>query len=91
MTKRDFSKARARQSIADRGFEPMDGGDIPFGKPRRYKPKVDDRKEASSLISPSTMITKMIECRCGHKGKARIPIARAGGPFKCVKCGRVKT
>lgn len=88
MTKRDFSKASARKNIADRGFEPVDGGDIQFGKPRRRKSKAEDRREAAALMSPSTMITKTITCRCGHKGKVRIPAARVGGPFRCVICGR---
>jgi len=87
MTKRDFSKARALRNIADHGFEPVDGGDVPLGKPRRRKSKASLRKEAAAMMSPSTMITKTLTCRCGHKGKVRIPLARAAGPFRCVICG----
>lgn len=88
MTKRDFSKARALRNIADHGFEPVDGGDVPLGKPRRRKSKASLRKEADALMLPSTMITKTLTCSCGHVGKVRIALARADGPFRCVKCGR---
>lgn len=88
MTRRDFSKARARLNVASRGCEAVDGGDLLFVAPRQRKPKIESRREAQSLMSPSTLITKMIECACGHRGKVRIPAVRASGPFRCVVCKR---
>ncbi|OBZ96740.1 hypothetical protein ADU59_03090 [Pararhizobium polonicum] len=88
MTRRDFSKMRMRQNAVIRGSEPVDGDDLLFAAPRQRKPKAAIRAEANSLISSSTIITKMIECACGHRGRVRIPAVRANGRFKCVTCGR---
>lgn len=89
MSRRDFLKAAARQNVAARGSEPVDGGNLLFAAPRQRKPKAESRQEASSLMSPSSMVTKIIECPCGHKGKVRIPMARVAGPFRCVICGGI--
>ncbi|TDX88469.1 hypothetical protein EDE05_102446 [Neorhizobium sp. R1-B] len=89
MTARDFAKNRVRQRMSRKGAECVTGGGPWLGEgspPRRLKSKIEARQEASALTSPSTMITKTIICRCGHKGKVRIPVARAEGPFRCVKC-----
>jgi hypothetical protein len=90
MSRRDFAKMRTRQNMARRGSEQVDGGNFTFGAPCRSKSKADERKEAAGLLSPSTMITKNITCPCGHKGKVRVPLAKAGGPFRCVSCGKQK-
>lgn len=89
MTVRDFAKSRMRQRMSRKGAEGITGGGPWLGErsaPGRKKSKQQQRQEAGSLISPSTMITKAIECRCGHKGKVLVPITRANGPFRCVKC-----
>lgn len=86
MTGRNFSKMRTRQNIAGRGHEPIDGGSVAIGAPKARTSKADLRNQIQGLASSSTMITKMIECTCGHRGKVRIPLSRADGPFRCVKC-----
>jgi hypothetical protein len=86
MSKRDFSKMRDRVNVQRLGHEPCDGADLLPDAPKSRLSKASQRAKAAGLISPSTMITKMIQCQCGHKGKVRIPLARAGGPFRCVKC-----
>jgi hypothetical protein len=84
---RDFKKLKGLRNIALRGYEPRDGMNLIPGKIRKRKNKAQLRAEAKSLTTPNTMITKMIECRCGHRGKVRIPLVRSAGPFKCVVCG----
>lgn len=91
MTVRDFAKSRMRQRMSRKGAEGITGGGPWRGErsaPGRQKSKQQQRQEAGSLISPSTMITKTIKCPCGHAGKVRIAIAQADGPFRCVKCQR---
>lgn len=88
MSKRDFSKMSGRANILRQGHEPCDGADLFPDAHKSRLSKASQRAKAARLISPSTMITKMIECRCGHKGKVRIPVARASGPFRCVVCKR---
>ncbi|MDR6589529.1 hypothetical protein [Agrobacterium tumefaciens] len=87
MTGRNFEKLRKEQAISRLGYEPRDGMNLIPGKIRKRKSKAQLRAEAKGLTTPNTMITKMIECRCGHSGKVRIPLARSAGPFKCVVCG----
>ncbi len=87
MSRRDFSKSRATQIVAQKGFEDINGGFFgqPTVKPRRPT-KADLRKEAGAAIAGAKLITKIIQCQCGHKGKVRIPVARVRGPFRCVVC-----
>lgn len=87
MTGRNFQKLRKKQAVARLGYEPRDGMNLIPSKIRKRKSKAQLRAETKGLTTPNTMITKMIECRCGHRGKVRIPLARSNGPFKCVICG----
>ncbi|MDQ1198830.1 hypothetical protein QE435_004540 [Rhizobium sp. SORGH_AS 787] len=90
MTGRNFEKLRRDQAVLRLGYEPRDGMNLIPGKIRKKKKtKAQLRAEAASLTNPDTMITKMIECRCGHRGRVRVPLARSEGPFKCVVCGEV--
>lgn len=89
MTRRDFGKDQSRRNVARRGAEAIDGS-THFGQPRKRKPKSEARRETADMMSPSTMITKLITCECGHSGKVRIPIFKAGGPFRCVSCRKQK-
>lgn len=91
MSKRDFSKLKGADNIQRRGFEPRGGADLFPDAPRSRLSKASQRDEAAGLLSPSMMITKIVECRCGHRGKVRIPMARAGGPFRCVVCKKGTT
>ncbi len=86
MTRCNFAKISSRDSVRQPGHEPVDGADLFPDAPKAKISKSSRREIAASLLSPSSMITKIIECKCGHKGKVRIPLARAGGPFRCVKC-----
>lgn len=87
MTGRNFEKLRKEQAISRLGYEPRDGMNLIPGKIRKRKSKAQLRAEAQGLTTSNTMITKMIECSCGHSGRVRIPLSRSGGPFKCVICG----
>lgn len=88
MTGRNFEKLRKDQAVLRLGYEPRDGMNlIPAKVRKKTKTKAQLRAEAAGLTSPDTIITKMIECRCGHRGRARIPFSRSAGPFKCVVCG----
>lgn len=87
MTRRNFPKLRKEQAVARLGYEPRDGMNLIPSKIRKRKSKAQLRAETKGLTTPNTMITKMIECRCGHRGKVRISLARSNGPFKCVICG----
>ena len=90
MTGRNFEKLRKDQAVQRLGSESRDGMNLTPGKIRKKKKtKAQLRAEAAGLINPDTLITKSIECRCGHRRRVRIPLARAGGPFKCVVCGEV--
>lgn len=86
MSKIDFHKARRAANMSSRGHEPVSGSDLApkFRKPR--KSKAAQRTDLAKLMSSDTMITKTIACRCGHKGKVRVPVSKASGPFRCVKC-----
>ena len=43
------------------------------------------RREAAD----AEMITKILRCLCGHRGKVEMPAAMlAGRKFKCSACGR---
>lgn len=84
---RNFEKLRKELAISRLGYEPRDGMNLIPGKIRKRKSKAQLRAEAKGLTTQNTMITKMIECRCGHRGRVRIPFAKAAGPFRCVACG----
>lgn len=86
MSKRDFAKARRFANMSNRGYEPVAGSDLAPSIPKRAISKVSQSAEAASMVSAGTMITKAITCRCGHKGKVRVPMARINGPFRCVMC-----
>lgn len=88
MTARDFAKSRMRQRIARKGSEAITGGRVAVGPPAPRQSKAQLRAEAIAAVAAARFITKMIECRCGHRGKVRLPISRAQGPFRCVICGR---
>lgn len=87
MTRRDFSRANQRDTMRRNGHEPTYGSDLFPALPRTHKPRQMQRTEADAMMSPSTMITKAIECRCGHKGRVKVPFSKVTGPFRCVKCG----
>ncbi len=72
--------------MASRGHEPVTGADLSDKFHRPVKRKSSARTEAAELTR-GQMMTKLISCRCGHSGKVRIPVERAAGPFRCVKCG----
>lgn len=73
MAKRDWGKSRDRQRIASHGAESI-------GQPRRGA-----RKEAAA----AEMVTKILRCPCGHRGKVELPAELlAGKRFKCTSCGR---
>lgn len=73
MTRRDWSKNADRQRIARQGAESI-------GQPRRGA-----RKEAAA----AEMVTKILRCPCGHRGKVELPASMlAGRKFRCTKCDR---
>lgn len=85
---RDFRKLEGWRKVALRGHEPRDGINLLPGKIRKKKKtKAQLRAEVAGLINQDTLVTKLIECRCGHRGRVRVPLARSAGPFKCVVCG----
>lgn len=83
----NFEKLRKQQAILRLGYEPRDGMNLVPGKFVKRKSKAQLRAEADGLTTPGTMITKVVECRCGHRGRVRVPLSRSTGPFKCVVCG----
>lgn len=85
--RRNFARLKAQSNIARRGHEPLDGANLFPDAPKSKLSKAALRAQVKDLVKPSTMITKVIECRCGHRGRVRIPLARSAGPFKCVVCG----
>lgn len=87
MTARDFAKSRMRQRIARKGSEAITGGRVSVGPPAPRPTKAQLRAEANAAFAAASFITMLIECRCGHKGKVRIPVSRANGRFRCVICG----
>lgn len=74
MTGRDWDRARGRSRVARQGAEAV-------GRPGR-----DARREADD----AELVTRILKCRCGHKGRIELPAAMlAGKRFKCSKCDRV--
>lgn len=93
MTRRDWTKDRRRQTMRDRGAEPVDGGVVPFGPLARRKSKSSLRDELAALgaapVTEPITISKIIRCPCGHVGNVRLPAGMlAGRKFRCTKCGR---
>lgn len=86
MTNRNFEKARRFARVASRGHDPVSGADLSGGIRKPAKHKSSLRAETNDLMH-GQMMTKAISCRCGHRGKVRIPVENAAGPFRCVKCG----
>ncbi|OBQ58041.1 hypothetical protein EFV37_13210 [Mesorhizobium loti] len=73
MTKRDWSRNSDRQRIARQGAESV-------GKPRAGAHKEADAAE---------IVTKILRCPCGHRGKVELPLEMlVDRKFKCSRCGR---
>lgn len=85
MSNRNFEKARRQANMSNRGYEPARGSDLAFGLPKTVKSKAQQSTEAAALIA-GAMMTKEIACPCGHRGTVRIPVEKASGSFRCVKC-----
>ncbi len=74
MTARDWDKARGRSRVARQGAEAVGRA----GKGARRE--ADDAE----------MVTRVLKCACGHRGRIELPTALlAGRRFKCSACGRV--
>lgn len=74
MSKRDWSKAAGRSRVARQGAEAVGRA----GKGARRE--ADDAE----------MVTKILRCVCGHRGKVELPAALlAGRRFRCTSCGKV--
>lgn len=87
MTSRDWNKARDRSRIARQGAETVEGAGVRRGPPAARKAKASLRAEIDEVAAPGVMVTKLIVCRCGHRGTVRVPIDRLGSVrFRCT-CG----
>lgn len=73
---RDWSKATGRDRIARQGAESARTGRAGAGAAR----------EAAS----AEIVTRVLRCRCGHRGKVELPAELlAGRKFRCSKCRRL--
>ena len=89
MTRRDFSKVRSRQAIADRGHEPIDGGLPLLGVPARPRAsKAAMRSLAEDLLSSAVRIQRILRCVCGHQFRRYQPLNPPFPKEPCTKCGR---
>lgn len=75
MTARNWGRARDRSRIARQGVETVG---------RKQRGRTAAREAAAAEI-----VTKILRCACGHRGKVELPAAMlAGRRFKCTACGR---
>lgn len=91
MTKRNFTREQNRQRIASCGSESLNGNYVPSGPPRVRTPKAVHREEVNAALAAlgaTISITVALSCRCGHKGKVRVPLKEPRPKFRCVKCNR---
>lgn len=73
-TNLDWEKQRGRDRVARQG-----GDAISRPRPGAHKAAAD-----------AEVITRILKCRCGHRGKIELPMAMlAGKKFRCSKCQRV--
>ena len=73
MTGRNWDKAASRARVARQGSDAI-------GRRARGA-----RKEAAD----AEMVSKVLRCACGHRGRVELPAAMlAGKRFKCSRCGR---
>ncbi|RWM28500.1 hypothetical protein [Mesorhizobium sp.] len=74
MTKRNWSRNADRQRISRHGAESV-------GRPRAGAHREADDAE---------IVTKILRCTCGHRGKVELPLEMlVDRKFKCSKCGRL--
>lgn len=75
MTARNWDKARDRSRIGRQGAESV-------GTKVR-------RRSVAQEAAAAEIVTKILRCQCGHRGKIELPAAMlAGRHFKCTACGR---
>lgn len=73
---RNWDRARDRSRVARQGAEAI-------SSLRR------GRRAASREADAAEIITKMLRCPCGHRGKVEMPACMlAGRRFVCSACGR---
>lgn len=91
MSKRNFARELTRQRIARSGSESLSGDYVPSGPPRARRSKASLREETTAVLASlaaTISITIALSCRCGHKGKVRVPLKEPRPKFRCIKCNR---
>lgn len=75
MTGRNWDRQRDRSRVARQGAEAI-------GSRRNGRCAARDADAAE-------IVTKVLRCRCGHRGRIELPAAMlAGRTFRCTVCGR---
>lgn len=76
MSGRNWDRARDRSRVARQGAESVATG-------RR------GRRHAAREADAAEIVTKILRCPCGHRGRVELPAAMlAGRKFRCTSCGR---
>ena len=86
MARINYSKARQRTLIREKGFEPIDGGGCPFGLPPigTEESSPDPKKYH---FDPATERLLEVRCpECLHREIIAVKLDRLQQSFRCTKC-----
>lgn len=104
MTRRDFEKDRSRRRARSHGTEAagdtpseaeiaeLIGGSPqrPLNPPQKRAPRSKRalQRQIDKAMKTATHVDRVVKCQCGHRGVAKVPIAKLNAPLKFSKCGR---